>query len=221
MKLIGRHILTVALITISTFLFSICPKESSADLFTIEIKNATDSPETAGDYTVSGVVLPPGETFKLLELKKSNSESQTYQMKDLWNTLNDSGIVSTYTLGFGFDLNETGAPGSNYVKIQSLTMTFELPDDPDNSPISFLLDPDGNDFSVNVYNYTQGTQTFEALFRVNLAFDFMSSYNADSTEDFFISSTIDNTSDGPEIYMLSTFGSGLIGLVGIRRKIKK
>lgn len=224
MKQIVNLLVIFIFMCISIFFFSIYPKESFASL--IEIKNSTDGPETAGDYTVSGVTFPPGGTFQVLELKKDNYQSNTHEMKGLWNTLNDSGIVSTTTLGFGFDLNETGQPGTNYVKIQELVMTFELPDKLSNK--SFNL---GDDL-VHVYNYTQGQETFEAMFQVNLGFDFMNIYNADSVEKFTISSTIDNVSDGPEIYMLSSsftavpipstvwiLGTGLVGLVGIRRKL--
>ena len=222
MNRIGKTILIIMVISILMFVFSIHPQASHADTF--NILNAASGPFGVGDFSVSGVSSPAGETFEVLELKNTNSGSASYSMGDLWGTLNAGGIVSAFTLGFGFDLNETGAPGSNYVDVQSLIMTFEVPSSP---IINFNL---GNN-NVNVYNYTQGQKTYEALFQVNLPFDFMSKYDASSTEKFSISSTIGNTSDGPEIYMLSSiysvpipstvwiFGAGLVGLIGIRRKL--
>jgi hypothetical protein len=222
MNRVDKTILIIVVISIFMFVFSIHPPESHADTF--NILNSTIGPFDVGNFSVSGVSQPAGETFEVLELKNTTSGSASHSMGDLWSTLNAGGIVSTYTLGFGFDLNETGAPGSNHVGVQSLIMTFGVPSSPD---INFNLGIN----NVNVYNYTQGQKTYEALFQLNLLFDFMTTYSATSTEIFTVSSTIGNTSDGPETYMLSSiysvpipatvwmFGAGLVGLIGVRRKL--
>ena len=139
-------------------------------------------------------------------------------------SLDTGGVTSTTTLVFGFGLNETGAVGSNSITITDLVMTFELPDQ---SVLTYDLSPD----TVEVFNYEQGQSTAEALFQIDLGFDFMSVYTGASTEAFTISATIDNTSDGFEIFFLSsgytreppvpappTLALLALGLLGRRRR---
>jgi hypothetical protein len=52
--------------------------------------------------------------------------------------------------------------------------------------------------------YNQGQSTAEARFELALGFDFMSEYTAISTDLLSIQATINNTSDGFEIFFVSS-----------------
>jgi hypothetical protein len=211
-------------------IFFLCIAQS---VWAITITGPTDLFTTGiGDYAaVSGnnAASAPGQVFDVLSLQTNVSESgsNSVDMGDLWDTLNDGGVTTATSLVFGFGLNETGSLGSNYVTITDLDMSFER-----SGGGSFKEFSLGND-SITVYNYTQGQNTAEARIQVDLGFDFMTEYNTLSTEDFDIFSNITNTSDGFEIYFLSSaftstpipepatmllLGSGLIGLAGFGRK---
>ena len=179
-----------------------------------------------GDYhEVSGNMddSAPGQIMDVLGGQSSPlhdsptaSETRSNDMGDLWTTLDDGGLTTASILGFGFAINETGPTGSNTVVIDELDMWFERANDPD---VHFSL----NDDNITVTNYTQGQNTAEAIILVDLGFDFMAEYNEFSTEQFTISSDISNTSDGFELYFLSSAFSGgpvipepaSLGLLGI------
>jgi hypothetical protein len=147
----------------------------------------------------SGLASSPGEVKEVLKLQDNGieTESNTLSIGQLHSTLALQGIVSSNVLVFAFGLNENN--GSNYVNILDLEMTFQLPG---GGSQSYLLD--GNeDNTVTVDNTAQGASTAEAQFQVDFDFDFMTAYNASSTEEFYIHSTIDDTTDGFEIFFLS------------------
>jgi hypothetical protein len=179
----------------------------------------------------SGVPSSPGQIYDVLTLQKKNSEtgSKTISMGQLYNTLSHGGIDSTSCLVFGFGLNEPG--NNNNVTIQDLGMSFERA----NGAIqTYALGDEG--ITISGYNQGNGTNTAEALIQVNLGFDFMQEYSSDSTKEFTITSTIDNTSAGAEVYFLSSaytanppspvplnstlllLGTGFIGCLGVGKK---
>ncbi len=188
---------------------------SLAILLAIATNSSAVTVSTATDYFDTGIgnydfisgsesVSSPGMVMDVLggsmgtlQTNGTESESRSSDMSYLWNTLNSGGITSTTKLVFGFGLNETGSPGSNSVTIDSLNMTFNRASNPAET-FSLLSD------SITVYNYEQGQNTAEARIAVDLGFDFMQEYNGTSTEQFTISSNISNTSDGFEIYFLSS-----------------
>jgi hypothetical protein len=158
--------------------------------------------DLSGDFIAvagSTAASSPGLVYDVLQLQSKGSEtgSNAVDMGDLRITLEAGGLTSVTSLVFGFGLNESGPVGSNSVTILELVMTFELPD---TSIMTFDLMPD----SVQVFNYEQGQNTAEALFQVDLGFDFMSAYTNGSTEQFTITSAIDGTDAGFEIFFLSS-----------------
>jgi hypothetical protein len=174
----------------------------------VTVTTATDYFDTGiGDYDfVSGSesVSSPGQVMEVLggsmgtlQSDGSESDSRSWDMSYLWNTLDSGGMTSGTKLVFGFGINETGMIGSNSVTIDSLNMTFNRASNPAET---FSLGID----SITVFNYEQGQDTAEARIAVDLGFDFMQEYNGVSTEQFTISSNISNTSDGYEIYFLSS-----------------
>jgi hypothetical protein len=213
------------------FLFSV------QSVWAITITGPTDLFTTGiGDYAaVSGnsEASSPGQVIEVLggpggSLQSADPESETriLAMGLLYDTLADGGVTAATSLVFGFGLNETGRLGSNYVTITDLDMSFERAG---GGSSDFSLGSD----SITVYNYTQGQSTAEARIQVDLGFDFMTEYSSLSTEEFEIFSSIGNTSDGFEIYFLSSaftispipepatmllLGSGLLGLAGFGRK---
>ena len=177
------------------------PTQSLAANFTLD--EATNLFNPVGDFIVAGVdsglAASPGHVIEVLKLQHNGSEtgSNTLSIGELYSILADEGIVESYALVFGFGLNENN--GSNYVNIQDLVMTLEVPNSSDQS---YSLDSN-EDNTVIVANTAQGANTAEAQVQVNLGFDFMTVYNASSTEEFYIQSTIDDTTDGFEIFFLS------------------
>ena len=185
---------------------------------------------------LGGSIAGNPDASESLQHKGSEDGEHTLRIGQLHSVLDADGIASTSSLGFGFGLNESGAPGSNSVTITALDMFFELPD---GSSQAFSLGGD----QVQVFNYFQGQSTAEAWFQLEFPFDFMAIYSNTSTEAFSISSLINNTSAGFEVYFLSSgitsmppaqglpavdsmpvpaavwlFMSGLFGLVGIARR---
>jgi hypothetical protein len=213
------------------------PGNSQAALFTID--------QVSDQFTVGGFIVAggadkssPGQVFEVLggptnDLHNTPDESgsRNSSMGALWSILNGAGITNATSLVFGFGLDETGSPGSNPVNIASLVMTFNRPLAP---PVTFSL----GDNTVSVYG-NQGASGSEARFQVDLPFDFMTTFSATSTQMFTISSTINGTDDGPEIYFLDAgftanppapvpepttillLGAGLLGLWGARKKFRK
>ncbi len=163
-----------------------------------------------GEYNfVSGndMASSPGQVLEVLggtlkgdaKLRKDGNESGTnsIDMSFLYNTLASGGVTWATKLAFGFGLNETGSIGSNSITIDSLNMTFNRQSEPAKT-FSLLNN------SITILNYEQGQNMAEALISVDLGYDFMQEYDGSSTEQFMISSDISNTSDGFEIYFLSS-----------------
>lgn len=195
-----------------------CLQAATSSASTITITNATTSSggSSLGDFYLvapvsTSLASSPGQVYDVLQLQTNGTESGSngtgISMGTLWTLLNDGGVTSAQKLVFGFGLNQTGAVGTNYVDITALQMSFTLPD---STTKTFNLDT-GGDNNVIVWNYAQGQNTAEAQFGVDFGagFNFMTAYNAGSTEKFLISSTIGHTDNGFEIFFLSSaFTSG-------------
>ena len=175
------------------------------------VDNSTFS-QTVGDYFVTGefVGAGTGQNYEVLKFKPlGGSTSATawdgspldqaphfdVSVADLWSFLDNEGITSTNVLVFGFDLNEVGQ--GNNVLIEALQISVG----------SNSFDLGDNQIQVDDYR-GPGSEEAEAFFQINLGFDFMSQYSADSEEDFFIMSTISNSSAGFEEYFLDPAATG-------------
>lgn len=190
-----------------------CLVTGTATATTITIDQASDTFGPVGNfYLISGVDhanSSPGQVIEVLGGPGSGLQTNTgtefetrsTEMGDLWDTLSAGGITSTNLLVFGFGNNQSGTTGTHATDITALTMTFTLP-----GGGTKVFDLGSN--NVLVYNYVQGQSHAEARFGVNLGFDFMSTYNTDSTQAFTIYSSISNADDGFEIYFLSSGYTG-------------
>jgi len=130
--------------------------------------------------------------------------NQTFEANENWisvqairNALTAGGLSTVDRLVIALGVNESGPLGSNSVMVDELDIQLQKAN---GSFVSFALEPD----AVEVYNYRQGQTTAEALFEIDLGFDFMAEYDANSTETLWISSSISQPSNGYEIYFLST-----------------
>lgn len=113
-------------------------------------------------------------------------------MGSLVTTIINSGLSSPITkLVFGFGMNEPGNAAGELI-ITDLILTFVRPSSP-NSVFSL-----GSEY-INVFQFNNsGGSSSEALFEVDLGFDFLSEYSGSSTDTFTIAASISDTSAGAE-----------------------
>jgi hypothetical protein len=193
--------------------------------------------EVIGDMLVTGSEGSPGVTgtgrnYTLLTLKpKGNAtsvtDSNSVSLGDIWTFLAD--IQSVRTMVFGFDLNQP--PTNGYIVIEALEAKI------DDLPTYSL---GANQVRVNQY-MGPGSALGEAYFHIDLPFDFMTRYNAASTEELFISATLSNAAGGFEEYYLSVSeigsanagaavpepgtlmlaGIGALGILGLKKRSGK
>ena len=205
------------------------------------IDDATDTysqpGNDTGDFsTIAAYQAPssPGQVFTVLSLQVSPNESgsNSSSMGSLVDTLTNSGLSSPITsLVFGFGMNEPGNANS-VLTITDLILTFARPSSPD-----AIFSLGAEDIQVDPFN-NSGASSSEALFKVDLGFDFLAEYTSLSAETFTIAATIADTSAGAEVFFLDggltrdannpvpipaavwLFGSALVGLAGIKRRTK-
>ena len=166
------------------------------------IDSETDSFTNVGDFdSIKGndQSSSPGQVLELLSLQSNGSESGSniVTMGQIYSTLAAGGLSYADRFVIGFGLNETGPTGSNSVVIEAMDIAIQRSSSPTDY---FSLTPD----LVQVYNFHQGGSTAEALFEISLGFDLMAEYSASSSENFAISAYITNTSDGGELFFLSS-----------------
>ncbi|HEN20713.1 MAG TPA: PEP-CTERM sorting domain-containing protein [Desulfobacteraceae bacterium] len=206
--------------------FCIIPySQAKAAYYTIE--DSTFS-EISGNFTVrSDYAGGTGQQRNEVLTHRGGTVSNTISVSSLWDFLDGQGVTSTAALVFSFDLNETGQ--NNFVQIDDLQMNIGTQ--------SFLLG--NNTVRVNDWTLGQGNNNPEAFFRIDLGYDFMKQFNASSTENLYIMSTISQFSAGPERFYLDAsltgqsgapvpepatvllLGFGLTGLMCFRRKLRK
>lgn len=164
-----------------------------------------------GDFTVSGnnVASGTGQNYEVLKFRpQGNNASATASdgsaldqaphgnvaIGDLWSHLDANGISSTQQLGFGFDSNQN----TDFVDIDALTLTLFNGSDP------FRVYSLDDTVRVSDELHGPGSAVAEARFIVDLDFDFMTAYNAGTTDDFMITATHDGANAGFEEYFLSS-----------------
>lgn len=211
------------ILIISGFCFAVC-SQSDAAYYTIQ--DSTFSAKI-GDFTVRSDYAEGTDNQKNEVLKHSGgTASNTISVGSLWSFLDGQGVTSTTALVFSFDLNEKGQ--DKFVQIDDLQMKLGTQ--------SFLLGD--NDVGVNSWTSGQGNNKPEAFFRIDLGYDFMKQFNAYSTDNLWIMSTISQFSAGPERFYLDAsltgqsgapvpeptsillLGLGLAGLMGFSRKFR-
>lgn len=148
----------------------------------------------------------PGQVTEILNMgnqQQPDTQTGTIAAGSIWTVFNDGGISSLDRLILSMGINETGPVGSNSVDVESLRLRVEDP----NNLGTFLLDVNidtPSDNTVRVFNYAQGTNTAEALFAVNLPFDFMQTFSSASTSDVILDVTVTNRSNGFEIFFFDS-----------------
>ena len=202
--------------------------------------NDSSFSETIGDMLVTGqnAAAGTGQNYEVLKFGTPGTASDGVPpdqgphgdvlVGHLWDYLSD--LPSVTSLVFGLDINERRR--NNYVVIDGLEFALE-------DTYSYTLGA-GNHVQVDSHSGA-GSSVGEAFFRIDLPFDFMTRYNADSAEDFFVQATLSELSAGPEEFFLSysatasanagapvpepgtlvLAGMGALGLFGVRRSARK
>lgn len=140
-----------------------------------------------------------GLVYEVLDLHTPGNGSgieeatNTFSLSEIYSRLMLANATSANALVFGFGLNELGDMTTNSVHIDQLIFTFSGLTGTAHDLVYSL-----GDNSVEVYAKTQGTSEAEAQFQLNLGFDFLTRYNANST--LTIYSQISGVDDGFDIY---------------------
>jgi hypothetical protein len=176
----------------------------------VVIDEVTDS-FTVGGFTVTGNNVPSGtgQNYEVLKFRpQGNNSSATASdgssldqaphgdvtIGDLWNHLDANGVTSASRLGFGFDSNQN----TDFVDVDALTVTLF------NGPNPFRVYTLNDTVRVSDDLNGPGSSTAEARFIVDLDFDFMTTYNAGTTDGFQITATHSSANGGFEEYFLSS-----------------
>ena len=162
---------------------------------TIVINSSTKLATDIGDFGAIGSGVKagkPGRTLNLLRTRKG-SASNSVRLDRIYNTLLKSGITSTHSLVFGFSANERGK--FNYVSFKHLQIDIERQD----GSVQ-VFDLGGT--KVKVKDQIAGKRSADALFQINLGFEFMQEYAKSSTRMMVIRAQLqDNTGRADRLFL--------------------
>lgn len=219
------------IVSLTLTLIVAAPSLLSGDLLIIDDQFDSASPFGPLQFVRGNdPVSSPGQIVDILNMGNQNepdSQSDTITAGDLWSAYDAGGISSISFLVVSMGINETGGVGSNSVDLEAFRLTIQDPNNNANDITDVDMDF-GGDNTVRVFNFAQGQHTGEADLAVNLGFDFMSTFNAGSTELITLAVTVTNRSDGFEIFFFDSAAqipepaaltlTSLLGLVFLARR---
>ncbi len=144
----------------------------------------------SGDFSITGIDVHKNDLdiYELISMSDNGPTSTSgLTTGTIWSELNGDGISEAWALEFALNSNQTG--GST-LEVNSLSLSFD--------GMSFATD------GTNSIGYDNGGSDYEALFRVDLPFNFMTEYRAISSESFTLTALHGNAWDGADVYSLNS-----------------
>jgi hypothetical protein len=177
----------------------------AASATTITIDDGSSVGGALGDYYViqpGTGASAPGQVVDVLKQQVTPTQVGTIEIGKLWTYLNSLSVSSANKLLFGLGVNEPNATPEdadlNVVDVTALTMVFALPG---GGVADYFL---GAGNMITVRDWVNGASAGDALIGLDLGFNFMTTYNASSTELLTLTSTLGRAEGGFEIYFLNS-----------------
>lgn len=158
------------------------------------------SASTAGDFQAigpfTGSISQQGLTYELIK-SSSNNWNFSVSLGDLWGYLDANQVTQTPGLVFGYAANQKN--NSPIVTISSLSFSFER-----ESGALDVFSLGANEIRITDFN--PGNSEAEAIFQIDLGFDFMAEYSANTASELIVNATLSNNNNGPDrLFLASSF----------------
>lgn len=180
-------------------LFFYAAKSDAAVIYVDQNSGVTQS---VGDFQAIGAFTGDasnqGSTYELIS-SSSNAWSFSVPLASLWSYLSSAGVTSTPGLVFGYSANQKN--NSPVVSITALSFSFQRED---GSVDEYAL----ADNQLQLFDFNSGSSLAEAEIQIDLGFDFMQEYAADSVADLTITASMSNNNNGPDRLFLSSAFTG-------------